>query len=167
MVKAKNDFKHDRGPKSPQEYKQEAKALQVQIDLCYDAFSFFIRYPIRLIQEINVDWQTSQAIFDTLVYAGDHPGLRREKIIYPKTLPKDMLYLEIQKDKWIPLYPHMSVQYCPSCKIRETYFVDRQDGSNDRVVLKSFERGHVHESDEDAKEVSKHLEYWIGNNLKG
>jgi type I restriction enzyme M protein len=165
LVGLKNDYKHDRGPKTPHEFDHASNELQVIIDACYSALSFFIRYPVRLVQAIDMDWQTDQAILDTLVYSGDHPGLRQERIKYPKALPKDKLYLELQPEKWVPLYPHVSVQYCPSCKTRETYFVDRWDGT--KVVLKSFERGHTHDSNAEAKQVIGDLERWLSQNLKG
>jgi len=167
LVELKNDFKHDRGPKTPHDFDKASEEIQDLIDYCYEQLSFFVRYPIRLVQSLDVDLITSDAILETLVYAGDHPGLRLEKVNYPKALPKGLLYLELSKDNWIRLYPHINVQYCPSCKTRETYFVDRWDGIGNKVVLKSFERGHTHESDEDAKKIASDLANWIKENLKG
>jgi hypothetical protein len=166
LVELKNDYKHDRGPKTPHEFEHASLEIQELIDYCYSMLSFFIRYPIRLVQSIDINRQTDEVMLDSLVYSGDHPGLRQEKNIYPKALAKETLYIEIDKCKWISLYPHMNVQYCPSCKTRETYFIDRRDGEYDRVVLKSYERGHTHESDKDAKQVGSDMELWITRNLK-
>jgi hypothetical protein len=49
--------------------------------------------------------------------------------------------------------------------MRETYFVDRWDGGNNKAVLKSFERGHTHDSDADAKRVTANFERWIISSL--
>lgn len=166
LVQLKNDYKHDRGPKTPHDFSQASSQLQELIDYCYKQVSFFVKYPIRLVESLDVDWQTQEAIMDTLVSAGDNPGLRREKIRYPQPLPIGLLYLELQKNKWISLYPNISVQYCRSCKVRETYFIDRLDGVGGKVVLKSFERGHTHESDTEAKNVATDMTHWIKNNLK-
>jgi len=165
LVELKNDFKHDRGPKTPHEFTLKSEEIQSIIDFCYIQLAFLVKYPIRLVQSIDVEYLTNIAMLETLVYEGDHPGLRREQVRHPKPLPKDMLYLEIDKDLWAPLYPHVSVQYCQSCKMRETYFIDRWDGGNSKAVLKSFERGHTHESDTDAKQVTANMERWVANSL--
>lgn len=162
LVELKNDQKHDRGPKTTYEYEQAAEYIQEIIDNCYKELSFFVRYPIRLIKDIDHDYQSGDAILDTLVYTGDHQGLRREQCVYPNTpFTKDVLYIEIDNNKWIPLYPFISVFYCPSCKTRETYFIDRWDGPGKKIILKSFERGHIHEGDKDAMKVSSFLEHWF------
>lgn len=165
LVVKKNDFKHDRGPKSPHDFDHASKELQELLDICYSELSFLIKYPIRLVQDIDVDWQTGNGILETLVYEGDHPGLRREKVEYPKPLTKEFLYLELDKGQWATFYPHVSVQYCESCKTRETYFIDRWDGTNNKSVLKSFERGHTHDTNFDAKKVVTNFEHWINSNL--
>jgi len=165
LVKLKNDYKHDRGPKTPEDFKMASSSLQEILEVGYEQLSFFVKNPIRLIQNLDVEWQTNEAILDTLVYVGDHQGLRQERVFYPTTLPKGKLFIEIQKDNWIPLYPNISVQYCPSCKFRETYFIDRWDSK--KVILKSFERGHTHENDDDATRVAKDADYWLKNTLEG
>lgn len=165
LVELKNDFKHDRGPKTPQELNEGSNELQKLLDECYAQLSFLVKYPIRLIQSMDMDVVTDEAVFETLVYEGDHPGLRQEQVRYPKAQPKDMLYIEVDKALWAPLYPLISVQYCQSCKMRETYFIDRWDGNGNKSVLKSFERGHTHNGTEDAKQVVSIFEHWINTNL--
>lgn len=167
LVELKNDFKHDRGPKTPYDFALKSEEIQSIIDFCYTQLAFLVKYPIRLVQSMDVEYLSNMAILETLVYEGDHPGLRREQVHHPKPLTKDMLYLEVDRDLWAPLYPHISVQYCQSCKMRETYFVDRWDGGDNKAVLKSFERGHTHESDADAKQVTANLERWINSSLNG
>ncbi|MBV6391232.1 MAG: hypothetical protein KPEEDBHJ_00440 [Anaerolineales bacterium] len=167
LVELKNDYKHDRGPKTPYDFAMKSEEIQIIIDFCYAQLAFLVKYPIRLVQSMDVEYLSNKAILETLVYEGDHPGLRREQVHHPKPLTKDILYLEVDRDFWAPLYPHISVQYCQSCKMRETYFVDRWDGGSNKAVLKSFERGHTHESDTDAKQVTANLERWINSNLNG
>jgi type I restriction enzyme M protein len=159
FVQLKNDYKHDRGPKTPLEFEKSSNTLQKLLDYCYDQLSFFVKYPIRLIQKIDIDWQTNESIFDTLVFVGDHQGLTQENINYPKPLPTGKLFITAKTDFWISLYPFVNVQYCSSCKFRETYFVDRWDSS--KTILKSFERGHTHENDDDALLVADDLNYWL------
>jgi hypothetical protein len=45
--------------------------------------------------------------------------------------------------------------------MREVFMIDRFDGSHNRVVLKSFERGHAHDNDEVAKAVGEDFEHWL------
>jgi len=117
------------------------------------------------VQSIDIPWETNTAILETLVYSGDHPGFHQERVEYPKPLTRDLLYLELDKGMWAPLYPHASVQYCQSCKTRETYFIDAWDGNNSKIRLKSFERGHTHENDVEAKLVANNINHWITRNL--
>lgn len=165
LVSLKNDYKHDRGPKTIQEYGQASDELQNLIDKCYAKIGFFIRHPIRIIEASDVEFYSGQPILDTLVYSGDHPGLRQERVTYPQILPKNILYIEMDKNNWSPLFPMCSVFYCTSCKTRETYFLDRWDGKGNRIVLKSFERGHTHENDKDAKHIENQFELWINRYL--
>jgi hypothetical protein len=124
---------------------------------CMAAVSFFIQHPIRLIRDIDATQGRISVLLDTLRYTGDHPAFSREKIEFPMPLPKHTLYIEISKDNWLPLYPLISVQYCPECKAEETYFIDGWQGMHKPAKLKSFERGHPTDSDEVGRELRK----WI------
>jgi hypothetical protein len=161
IVRIKNDHKHDRGPKTPQEYKEAVRSMDKHLRQCLEPLAFFVQYPIRLVRRIDIDWRTGQCLLNTLVYAGDHPGLRQERAVLSEPLPCDKLYLELGTDQWMPLYPVISVEYCPSCKAHETYFIDRWDGSEQYVELKSFERGHTHQNNDTAKRVGSDLEHWL------
>jgi type I restriction enzyme M protein len=165
LVKLKNDYKHDRGPKTPQDYAISSEDIQGILDSCYAQLGFLVKYPIRLVQSMDMEYLTNVAILETLVYEGDHPGLRREQVRHPKPLPKDMLYLEINKDLWAPLYPQINVQYCQSCKSPETYFIDLWEGTDGKVTLKSFEHGHTHDSNTDKKQVVTYFGHWLRNNF--
>jgi type I restriction enzyme M protein len=142
LVAFKNDHKHDRGPRTPQAFERTGRELQETIDMVLKQLSVFIQYQIRLVQDLDVDWQTSKAVLSTLLYAGDHPGLRQEQVTGPSLLSKHKLYMVLSEDLWVPLYPLMSVHDCPVCNNRETYSIDRWDGLDKLPVLKSFEQPH-------------------------
>lgn len=165
IIEWKNDFKHDRGPKTDHQYEEMVKELNHKLEYCYDELSFFVQYPIRLVKDMDIDWQTEKRLLDTLVYKGDHPGLIQEQVEYEQTLPKNKLYLETSDENWINLYPLMSVRYCPKCENRETYFYDMWDGPGHKARLKSFERGHTHDDDQDAEEASLDFEHWLSENF--
>lgn len=161
LVERKNAFKHDRGPQTDDEYTSAVKEVGYLIKECFRHIAFLVQHPTRLIQESDVDWKTQQIIANTLLYIGDHPSLRRERIKLSSAVSKDKLYLEVKSDVLVPLYPLFSVQNCSFCKMREVFMIDRYDGVGDRVVLKSFERGHAHDNDEVARSVGDDLEHWL------
>jgi hypothetical protein len=123
LVALKNDFKHDRGPQG-YEYERAIKNLDEKLNTVFRGILFSVQYPMRLIQGIDNDWKSKETVLDTLVYAGDHPGLRQERIKTNSTISKGKLYLDLSYDLLVPLYPLISVHYCTSCKLRETYMID-------------------------------------------
>jgi type I restriction enzyme M protein len=161
LVKLKNDFKHDRGPQTINEYAAAVQKLTELLYQCMREMAFFVQHPMRLIEDTDIDWKTGRNLVNTLVYVGDHPGLRQERIRLSRAVPKGKLYFELKDETLIPLYPLISVQYCEPCKMRESYMVDRWDGPSGRTVLKSFERGHIHDNDTEAKAIGADLEYWL------
>ena len=161
LVNRKNDFKHDRGPQTNYEYAEATGILAQDLKICLQELAFFVQHPMRLVQDSDVDWRSGKTKLSTLVYVGDHPGLRQEKISVDESLPKDKLYLEINEGQLFPLYPLISVRYCTSCKARETYFIDRWESRDGKTILKSFERGHIHSNNDVARQVGADLDYWL------
>lgn len=155
LIKKINDFKHHRGPKVEEEFKVACEEIEPKLKDCMAAVSFFIQHPIRLVQDMDVVRGTTTVILHTLSFNGDHPGLSQEKLEFPYPLPKDTLYIEISPNNWASLYPFITVQYCPLCQTRETYFIDRWQGTNKPGGLKSFERGHTVDEDEIGKEIER------------
>jgi hypothetical protein len=45
----------------------------------------------------------------------------------------------------VPLYPFIVASNCPTCRYRETYFLDRWNDRKGITLMKSFERGHAEE----------------------
>lgn len=157
----KNDFKHDRGPQTANEYVAAVQEVAEILYQCMHEIAFFVQHPMRLIQDSDIDWKTRRTLVNTLVYVGDHPGLRQEKITLNDAVPKGKLYFELKDETLMPLYPLISVQYCEPCKMREAYMIDRWDGPGGRTILKSFERGHTHDNDAIAKTIGTDFEYWL------
>lgn len=164
LVEIKNDYKHDRGPRTPQEYEQGTQELKYLLAQCLEQLAFFVQHPIRLIQSMDRPWGEDEFILETLAHVGDHPGLRHEQVRLAEPLSRDKLYLELTDQEWVPLYPLVSVQHCPACRTPETYMIDRCDGPSNRVVLKSFERGHTLDTSgnhDEARQVGIDLERWL------
>ncbi len=121
-----------------------------------EGLSFFADYPIRLVEDFNVSRSGDQYLLKCLRYMGDHPSFPQEEVVFHKGLPRGDLFLELDPQSWVPLYPFIATKTCSHCKARETYFVDLWDTKKETARLKSFERGHTMWS----KDVSEALARW-------
>jgi len=157
LIKAKNDFKHDRGPKIEEDYIEATERVSGLLSSVMEGLSFLTEYPIRLVTDLDGVRGSRRVIVQTRRFSGDHPALPQEKLEYPDTLTKGDLYVQVQDAIWVSLFPFISVHNCPHCKYQETYFVDRWNRTADRATLKSFERGHTIEDSEIANSVGN----WI------
>jgi len=143
LVELKNHYKHDRGPKTPPEFEDSAERLQELLDGCFEDLSFTVGHPFYLTEASEVDPMTKEVTIPILNCSGDHPAFDRERHPHNDALPRDTLFARAAADNWARLFPLVTVQYCPTCKNREFFIIDRWDGSGDRLVLKSLERGHT------------------------
>ncbi|HEV7643185.1 MAG TPA: N-6 DNA methylase [Pyrinomonadaceae bacterium] len=164
LVKLKNDFKHDRYPQL-HEYDEAVENLRKILHECYRKIGFFVSYPVRLIQDSNQNWQTNVIVLNTLVYTGDHPGLKQEEMTAAAHFLKNHLYLELNPEKLVSLYPLISVHLCDSCKTNETYIIDSWNRSDNKIKLKSFERGHILKSNHITEQVGKDFIFWMQKNF--
>lgn len=144
LIKAKNDFKHDRGPKGEEECRQGSEKTQQSLDKAIEALDFLTDYPILLIRDLDVVRGSHVVLLRALQYVGDHPGLAQRDLRYHEPLKKGDLYIQIAPEKLAALFPFITCHHCPTCESRETYFLDRRDSRPGRkTILKSFERGHT------------------------
>jgi hypothetical protein len=156
LVVARNEHHHNRGPKVEAEFRVGTVNLAKLLDEVMGELSFLTEYPILLVRDFNAIRGTRRVVVQTLVYVGDHPGLRQEQTEYQEALTKNDLYLQLRDDYWLPLYPFIIIQDCPRCRYRETYYIDRWDGPGRKTTLKSFERGHT----EDSMEIGTSITNW-------
>ncbi len=154
LVRMKNDFKHDRGPKIEEDFQEAISQANDLLRNVMYKLSFLTEYPIHLIRDVDLIRGTRRVFVKTLRYIGDHPGLPIEQCEYPEALKKGDLYIQLQTDLWVPLFPFMTVHNCPSCKTHETYFVDYWKGKE--LKLKSFERGHTQDDHEVTCELNSY-----------
>ncbi|GEM_PF-2633799 len=143
MATAINNFKHGRGPRVEPEHRCEGDKADGNLRAVLDRMSFLAQYPLRLVLASDVDWQTNRNVLKTTLYMGDHPAMDLESVEHEKPLPKDKLYMQLERNEWVSMHPLLSVQYCPTCHVRETYLLDYWAGPTEKTVLKSFERGHT------------------------
>jgi len=157
LITAKNDYKHDRGPKVEREYVEATEKTDEALGRCMERLAFFADHPIHRIQDVDpMRGRANQFRTKTLRYVGDHPGLQQDEFVKHEGLHKGDLYVSADGDYWVPLFPFMHVTTCPHCRTHETYFIDKWSASDEAAAMKSFERGHS----EDSEEVAADLVAW-------
>ena len=158
LIKAKNDFKHDRGPFTEEDIILASKEIQAALNRCMESLRFFTQFPLRQVFEINVDRRGRNFQVRCLRLTGDHPGLPQEQLTLPSAVHKGDVYIDID-GHWVSLYPFLTVRNCPRCKVRETFFIDKWDLKRKVAYVKSFERGHT----EEVADISEALFEWVGH----
>jgi hypothetical protein len=147
LIAEKNDYKHDRGPTVEEDIITASNELQERLDRCIQSLSFFTEYPIRLVQDFDVDRSGDEFVLKCLRYMGDGPGFPQEKVSFDRALPRGDLFMDLGDRRWAQLYPFITTMNCPRCKFREVYSIDWWDEKKGVARLKSFERGHTEESE--------------------
>ena len=61
---------------------------QERLQRCMEALSFFRQYPIRLIQDFDVDRRNDNFILKCLRLEGDGPGFPQERVRSPGPCPE-------------------------------------------------------------------------------
>ena len=143
LIRAKNDYKHDRGPVVLEDIATASREVQDRLRRCMGALAFFAEYPMRQVLDFDVDRSGDEFSLKCLRYMGDHPSFPQEELVFHKGLRKGDLYLDLGNQDWVPLYPFILPMTCSHCKARETYFIDIWDQRRDTALMKSFERGHT------------------------
>ncbi len=95
---------------------------QERLQRCMETLSFLAQYPIRLIQDFDVDRRSGEFLLKCLRLIGDGPGFPQEKVVFPRALPRGDLLLDLGHQNWVSLYPFVIASNCPRCLYRETYF---------------------------------------------
>ena len=158
LVSARNDYSHGRGPSIEEETVVASNEVQKRLQRCMEALSFLTQYPIRLVQDFDVDRRSGEFLLKCLRFVGDGPGFPQEKVVYPRALPRGDLFLDLGHQNWIQLYPFVIALNCLRCQHRETYFIDRWDYREGTASVKSFERGHI----EERRDVCEYLSALAG-----
>lgn len=154
LVRAKNDFKHDRGPSVESEYHQACIGVSDFLNRAFDLLGFLKSHTLYLVRDVNPHRRGTMADIVLLKCMGGNPGFLTEQRVCPPTFRKGDLYLQIDSSDFAPLYPFLSTRISDQSKTQQFYFIDRLDfeGKDEarRCIagLKSFDRGNT-EKDED------------------
>lgn len=146
LIRAKNDFKHERGPSTDEDLLEATRAVGELLRSCLEALAFLTDHPVREVRDIDVDRADRTIKLTCLRHMGESPGHEMEELRHPIPQPRGDLYVEVGPDRWVALYPFMLAINCTRCKAPETSFVDRWSRRDATALLKSFERGHTQEN---------------------
>ncbi len=141
LIRAKNDYKHDRGPTDLGSMADASDQVQEKLQRCIEALAFLADYPILRAEVVEADSDGGFSL-KCRRYAGASPELPAEDRHLTTTPGKDELFLDLSGGTWISLYPFI-VPESRSGSEAETYFIDAWDVKRGSVRLKSFERGHT------------------------
>jgi hypothetical protein len=145
LISARNSYSHGRGPFVEEDFVSASNEAQKRLQRCMETLSFLTQYPIRLVQDFDVDRRSGKFLLKCLRLTGDGPGFLQEKVAFPTALPRGDLFLDLGHENWVPLYPFVMASNCPRCRYRETYFIDQWDHRAGTASMKSFERSHTEE----------------------
>lgn len=140
LITTRNDFHHDHGsrPSTEEEFEAATKDLQQTLDGCIKALAFFTEYPIRQVVDFDMT-RAGEVKLRCLSLVGDHPGLPQEELKYRAPFTKRDLYIAAGDIGWVPLFPLLVARTCPTCKTRETFFLDRWNRKRDVAIRVSNE----------------------------
>lgn len=86
LVRAKNDFKHDRGPSVESECQQGCIAIGELLNRVFDALSFLKSHTLYLVQDVNPHRRGNLADVMLLKCMGGNPGFLTEQRVLPPTI---------------------------------------------------------------------------------
>lgn len=140
LIRAKNDYKHDRAPTDPKDMASASDEAQERLRRCMQALSFFSDYQIRRVQDTAGEGDSFAV--NCLRYVGDHPILPVEAVTLRERPREGGLFLDPGGRSWVSLYPFIVAANPPGGE-PDTYFIDAWNTRKDMVRMKSFERGHA------------------------
>jgi hypothetical protein len=128
-----------------------------KFELCISETAPLWQHPLRLVLDYDAARHSDYVIATCLDFSQDHPVGRKVQEEYQEIPKKQDLYILQNGIEWVSLYPFISVQHCPYCQSRETYFVDAWKGPGEEANLRSFERAHEEISEEVGQELKRGL----------
>ena len=157
LIQSKNDFKHDRGPKTEDGLEAASRQLSQRLDRLLGSMNFFKDYPFWQVQALNKERFTGSYILSCLKLMGDHPAFFQEELLSVEAFAKDDVIWELEPGRFLSLYPFLTAHTCPLCQRSELFFIDRLKAG--QAQLKSYERGHGLASEQIQQDLKRILVY--------
>lgn len=140
LIKAKNDFKHDRGPRTDDEYAQASRRATEQLDILLGSLNFLKDFPIWQLESLNRLRYAEAFELRGRVHMGDHPALFQESSQSTRAFCEEDMLLQLGPFEFIELHPFIFTRACLQCNRPEVFFIDQL--SSKHIGIKSFEHGH-------------------------
>lgn len=158
LISAKNNQKHDRGPKVEADFEEQSRVLGRTLAQLFAELIFLKDIQLRLVRDVNPHRRELKADVVFLNCRGAHPGFTAEKTVCTQSVRKGDLYLQTADGTLTPLYPFVQHKLNPQSKAHEFYFIDRLDQKktgNCVAGLKSFETGSAQPDDDAGAELAR------------
>ena len=82
LIRAKNDYKHDRGPVILEDIVEASQVVQETLKRCMEALAFLTDYAIRQVEDVKVSRRGDEFLLKCLRYTGDHPSFPQEDVVF-------------------------------------------------------------------------------------
>jgi hypothetical protein len=154
IPRIRNDFHHSRT--SPNEYEEAGAELHEKLMTLYAGLRFLATYPLWYVTDCakrrgSPLWQVTYKLC-----AGDNAQFRTLDAEVAEYLYRDSVYLKTP-GHLVDLTPWIVMRTCPKCGSQAMFFVEKIDPKDEEVTYKSFNRGHIDQTDQYWAETSSQL----------
>ncbi|MFI7632293.1 N-6 DNA methylase [Microbispora rosea] len=140
LARTRNRIRHGGGPRTRAEAEASLAALEPHLFNALAHSAFLVKS--KWVYADRLSWQPRQGNYriSGLLLMGDHPDFEPIEFESRKPLADGSLYIQMQQDEILPLFPFCILADCPICLVPEIYYPDKIN----RFVakLKSIDRGH-------------------------
>ena len=156
LVKLRNDFHHNRGPKTPERFEEAAADIQHKLLEVLRNSRFLTRYPLWYVTDCEAQRRSSQFKVTYNLCMGDHPRFAQREAQHDRSLVRRCVYLR-SGGRLFDLTPWIVLRVCRTCGDETMFFVDSVDRGKETITYKSFERGHADPCTEYWEDIARPL----------
>jgi hypothetical protein len=156
LVELRNDFHHNRGPKTPERFEEAAAEIQHKLLEVLRNSRFLTRYPLWYVTDCEAQRRSSQFKVTYRLCMGNHPRFEQREAQHDRPLVRRCVYLR-SDGRLFDLTPWIVLRVCRTCGDEAMFFVDSVDRKKEDITYKSFERGHAHQCAEYWEDIARPL----------
>ncbi len=156
LVKLRNDFHHNRGPRTPEGFEEAAEDIQhILLEVLRNS-RFLTRYPLWYVTDCEAQRRSLLFRVTYKLCMGDHPRFAQHEAQHDRSLVRRCVYLW-SDGRLFDLTPWIVLRVCPTCGDEAMFFVDSVDKKKETITYKSFERGHTDQCTEYWEDIARPL----------
>ena len=156
LVQLRNDFHHNRGPKTPERFEEAAADIQHKLLEVLRNLRFLTRYPLWYVTDCEAQRSMPQFKVTYKLCMGNHPRFEQHEAEHDHSLVRRCVYLR-SGGCLFDLTPWIVLRVCPTCGDEAMFFVDSVDRKEEDITYKSFERGHTDRCTEYWEDIARPL----------